>query len=242
MKIVFPMLGRGSKFNQEGRDMPKILIDVKGKPMFEWAFSSLDNFDLEKNAICIVLREHVKKYGLDKKIRSIAGKSIQIIESPIIPRGAAETVLLAKKNISPENELIISNSDQFFQFDLKAYLSKKNRNFDGLIPYFHATHPRWSYIETDEKNRVIKTVEKEVISNKATVGVYYFKKGKDFIEGASDMIEKKIMVSGEYYVCPVYNLLIEKNIRIEAVEVEAMWSLGTPEDVEHFEKYFKKSI
>ena len=79
--------------------------------------------------------------------------------------------------------------------------------------------------------------EKEVISNEATVGVYNYKHGKDFVKYAHLMIEKNIRVNNEFYVAPVYNEMIDAGMKITYFDVgEKMYGLGTPEDLSEFLK------
>lgn len=240
MKIVIPMLGHGSKFIQAGIRTPKLLLNVKGKPIFVWAIESLPFINFEKQGIFIVLKEHVDSHQIDKRIKTIIGEKTDVIVVDNVPNGAAKTVLLVKDKINTNEELIVYNSDQFFVSNLHLFLKKNRDTIDGAILFFNATHPRWSFVETDSKNNVRRVAEKEVISNKATVGVYYFRRGSDFVQGAEAMIAKNLMINGEFYVCPVYNELLEKGKKIKALPVKEMWSLGTPEDVAYFEKYFKK--
>ncbi len=113
---------------------------------------------------------------------------------------------------------------------------------DGGIPTFKATHPKWSFAKIDEDGFVTEVQEKNPISDIATVGYYYWKKGSDFVKYAEQMIERDVRVNNEFYVCPVFNQAIEdcKNIRIH--EAEKMWGLGTPEDLEYYLKNFDNDI
>ena len=101
---------------------------------------------------------------------------------------------------------------------------------------FRSSHPKWSYARANEAGRVFETAEKRVISDKATVGIYYFKKGNDFVFGAQSMIHKNIRHNNEFYICPVYNELIVsgKNIYIHDIPETLMHGLGTPEDLSLF--------
>ena len=82
--------------------------------------------------------------------------------------------------------------------------------------------------------------EKKVISNNATVGVYYWRYGKDFVKYAEQMIKNNIRVNNEFYVCPVFNEAIRDNKKIKIKNVDSMWGLGTPEDLDYFLKNYKK--
>jgi dTDP-glucose pyrophosphorylase len=76
--------------------------------------------------------------------------------------------------------------------------------------------------------------EKKPISNVATVGFYYWKKGSDFVKYAESMIQQDVRVNGEFYVCPVFNHAISDGKKIRNYQAEKMWGLGTPEDLKFF--------
>jgi len=145
--------------------------------------------------------------------------------------------LLASNYINNDNDLLIANSDQYIDIKIDDFISKsRNSKSDGVIMTFRSSHPKWSYARTNEKGRVLETAEKRVISDNATVGIYYFKKGKDFVSGAQSMIHKNIRHNNEFYVCPVFNELIitGKNIYTHDIGAESMHGLGTPEDLNLF--------
>ena len=79
--------------------------------------------------------------------------------------------------------------------------------------------------------------EKEVISSEATVGIYNYARGKDFVKYAQQMISKNIRVNNEFYVAPVYNEMIEAGMKIGFYNVgTSMFGLGIPEDLKKFLK------
>lgn len=240
MKIVIPIAGRGSKFISAGYNEPKPLVLIKGKPMIKWATDSLNFLKFDENLIFIVLKEHVDKFNLDQKLKELYGNKIRIIISDGYTEGAACTVLLAKDIINSEEDLIIYNADQFFKDSILENIKNKKADTKGIIPVFRATNSKWSFVSVNENNYVIETAEKEMISNLATVGLYYFSQGKDFVWAAEEMIRKNIRVQGEFYVCPVYNELIRRGDKILATEVSQMWPMGNPEDVEYFNKYYRE--
>jgi len=232
LNIVVPMAGRGSRFSNAGYKMPKPLIDVHGHYMIEYVTKNLTP-QIEHRFIYICQEEHLEKYQLEKYLRQIAPNCV-VVTVDHITEGAACTVLLAEEYINSNDPLMIANSDQYIDTDINNYLRQMN-NHDGLIMTMPANDPKWSFIKVDEKNLVSMVREKEVISNEATVGVYNYKHGKDFVKYAHFMIEKNIRVNNEFYVAPVYNEMIDAGMKITYFDVgEKMYGLGTPEDLESF--------
>ena len=235
LNIVIPMAGRGSRFANAGYIMPKPLIDVKGKYMIEVVTDNLRP-QCEHRFIYLCLAEHIEKYGLTEKLKKIAPGCV-IVPVSQVTEGAACTVLLAEKYINNNEPLMIANSDQYVDININNYL-KRQSLYDGLIMTMTAHDNKWSFIKYDGKGFVTEVREKEVISDEATVGIYNFAKGSDFVAGAHEMIGKNIRVNNEFYVAPVYNILIEKEKKFVYYNIgslqKGMWGLGVPEDLEAF--------
>ena len=129
----------------------------------------------------------------------------------------------------------MANSDQFLEWDSNEFMySMVADDVDGGIVSFEATHPKWSFAKLGEDGFVTEVAEKKPISNIATVGVYYWRKGSDYVKYAEQMIDKDIRTNGEFYVCPVYNEAIDDDKKIKVFSIDKMWGLGTPEDLERY--------
>lgn len=232
LNIVIPMAGRGSRFSQAGYQMPKPLIDIHGYPMIEYVTKNICPQQPHR-FIYICQEEHLEKYDLAKELERIAPGCV-IIAIDHITEGAACTVLLAEQYIDNDDEMMIANSDQYVDTNINEYLSVIN-NYDGLIMTMPANDPKWSYIRYNEQGFVTLVREKEVISNQATVGIYNYKHGSDFVKYAHQMIEKNIRINNEFYVAPVYNEMIEAGKKLVFYDVgNKMYGLGIPEDLKIF--------
>ena len=236
MNILIPMAGAGSRFEKAGYTFPKPLIDIFGKPMIQWVIESLN---VKGNFIFIIQKSHQKQFNLKSLLKAIQ-PNCKIIEIEGVTEGAACTTLLAKKYINNNNPLLIANSDQFIEWNSsKSFYKFINKKVDGAILTFESFHPKWSYAKINKSNLVTKVAEKEVISNNATVGVYYWLKGSDYVSCAEKMINQNLRVNNEFYVCPVFNLAIKNKKKIIIEKVDRMWGLGTPEDLNNFIQNFK---
>ena len=237
MNVLIPMAGRGSRFATQGYTFPKPLIDVKGKPMIQVV---TENLNIKANYTFIVQKEHYEKYSLQHLLNLIA-PNCNIVQVDGITEGAACTTLLAKEYIDNDEPLLMANSDQFVEWDSNETLyAFSNGNCDGGIITFPATHPKWSYAKLGEDGYVSEVAEKKPISEHATVGIYWWSKGSDYVKYAEQMIEKDIRVNNEYYVCPVFNEAIQdgKKVRIKEIDKEGMWGIGTPEDLNYFLEHY----
>ena len=238
LNIVIPMAGRGSRFLSAGYTVPKPLIPVCGRPMIEVVINNLRP-RCDHRFFFICLEEHVETYSLLPKLQAYApGASVICIED--VTAGAASTVLRAKEHIDSNDPLMIANSDQWVDVDVNDYLDKMMSNdIDGLIMTMWANDPKWSFLRANPEGLVVDVVEKQVISNEATVGIYNFRKGGDFVMASENMISKNIRVNNEFYVAPVFNELIQTGKKIGywniGREGEGMYGLGLPADLELFE-------
>lgn len=238
MNILIPMAGRGSRFlemssqNQE-YSKPKPIINIAGRTMVEWALSSLP-LKKEDQLIFIVLKEHIENFEIDKNLGRIFGENIRVVVVDRVTEGAACTALLSRELINNEEPLLITDSDHFIDGKTHFREIEQNRNVDGIIPVFYANNSKWSFSKTDETGRVIEVAEKIQISRNANIGAYYFKKGRDFVWAAEEMIEENDRTNGEFFIAPVYNYLIRRGKNIKLSRPRFAHGLGTPKDVEKF--------
>ena len=234
LNIVIPMAGRGSRFVAAGYDVPKPFIDVHGRPMIGWVVENLRP-SREHRFIFLCLAEHREHFGALEAIAPDA----EIIVVDRVTEGAACTVLLARELIDTGAPLMIANSDQWVDMSIDPYLdAAEDPELTGLIMTMRADDPKWSFARLDEDGFVAEVVEKVVVSDEATVGIYNFARGADYVRAADAMIAADERVTGEFYVAPTYNQLIAEGARIGVYNVgdveDGMYGLGTPADLEAF--------
>jgi dTDP-glucose pyrophosphorylase len=250
MNILIPMAGAGSRFQSAGYTFPKPLVEVtNGKPMIQEIVENLNAPDCKH--IFVVQQEHYDRYAL-KYLLNLISPKCEIVIINEMTEGAACTTLLARALINTDEPLIIANSDQIVRWPTKydivgtdslllaggtepgSVLESLTNIGDGTIYTFHATHPKWSFARLTNSMQVLEVAEKRPISRTATVGIYHWGKGSDYVKYAEQMIDKKVRVNGEFYVCPVYNEAIQDGKYIKAVDVPGMWGIGTPEDLNKY--------
>ena len=233
MKILIPMAGEGSRFAKEGYTFPKPLIDVKGRPMIQKVVENLD-FDCEY--IFLVRKKHIEQYeGILGTLSQVTNNNFKYVVVDGLTEGAACTALLAKEFIDNDEDLLIANSDQFIDYEPENFKALRNlTNCDAMVFTFNAVHPKWSFVKTNSRGYITEVAEKKPISNIATCGIYWYRRGSDFVKYAEQMIEKDIRVNNEFYIAPVYNELIADGKTLIPFYVHGMWGLGTPEDLRYF--------
>lgn len=260
------MAGRGSRFqaaadqNPEYRK-PKPLITIKGKPMIEWAMESLPFLNLPKrpaktdfkvetkDLVFISLQNQQEEYKIIDLLKNVFDSNLNVILIPEVTRGAIETALKAKEYLTTDEDVIISDSDHYFDGNsLFETIKNKEADVEGIIPVFPPpdAEPKWSYTLFDENKTAIAVGEKDPeLAAKgayANIGAYYFSHGNVFVREAEEMISQNDMYGApgkqEFYVAPLYQRMIKKGMKIKAAVTQAMWGLGTPKDVEDFIENF----
>ena len=229
MNILVPMAGRGSRFKENGYVDSKPFIDINGKPMIQRVIENLNiEFDVKFKFILICLREDYNKYDFGIFKDFIGHDKYDVVVLDEITEGAAQTVLMAKDLINNDIPLLTLNSDQMIDYNPEETF-KQFEQYDGGIPCFWGDSEDWSYAKCDEDGLVREVAEKKVISNDATAGYYYWKKGSDYVKYAKQMIEENSRTNNEFYVAPVYNWAIKDGKKIVISMVDEIYELGTPE-------------
>lgn len=235
MNVIITMAGLGSRFQKAGYEVPKYMINAKGKTLFEWSMESLTDYNAYVNKYVFVVRKEDNSSDFIKeKCKNYNIKNVEIIQLDELTDGQATTALLALQNCNDDESIMIYNIDTYVE---TGELKYNDIDGDGYIPCFNAPGEHWSFVKTDENGKVIEIREKQRISDNCTLGAYYFKSAKLYKEIYNEYysddtkIEKK-----EKYIAPMYNYMLTKGMKItmNIIDNTKVHVLGTPEELEIF--------
>ena len=205
LHIVMPMAGEGSRFSKAGWTTPKPLIELNGQPLFKHAINSVAADGMNMKYSFIVRQEHIDKYNIDNGIKTFLSEA-NIFSVMQTTRGAVETCLMAESAIADEDGVIVMDCDlefrskQFLEIIKTILAQSPDEANGGALVSFNSNEPRYSYAEVGDNGLVKRTAEKEVISNHALCGAYFFSTGKRFKQIAHQLLNEPEFKKPEYYV------------------------------------------
>jgi CTP:molybdopterin cytidylyltransferase MocA len=244
MRLVVLMAGDSAVFEVAGHKYPKNLVEIDGEPLVQRVVDGLRPLiERASGAVFLVREEENRRHHTGEVIRLLAPEA-EVVGVPVLSSGAACTALHAISHIGRDEPLVIFNGDQVLEADLGAVTAGfEADNLDGGVVTFDAVHPRWSYVRTGPDGLVMEAAEKRPISRLATAGTYWVRQGGDFIDGAMAMIRKDASVEGSFYVCPVYNELILRGLRIGThhIERDRYFSLASLHGVNTYEEHLARA-
>lgn len=226
--VVIPMAGLGSRFLDAGWEMPKPFIPVNGKMMVERVLDSFSLVDENIDFVLIVRKSFFQQYH--GKLDALkANRNIVFLSVDKVTQGAACTALVARDYFK-DRRLIVADSDTFYDVNvMKEFFDFISReDVDQAVITFNSSQPCYSYINI--KNGV-EVAEKQVISSHAISGVYYFKNGTDFENGAINAMIYGDKDKGEFYMSKVFgNVAKDSSGRVEFFEIPlgSIYCTGTP--------------
>lgn len=239
MLVVIPMAGRGSRYSSEGYKVPKPLIEVGGKSMVLWALDGLSTLKISKY-VFVVLQEHERRFDVSGLIKKNISVPVEFAFLEDVTEGQLCTVLAARPNMDPNEDVLVASSDTLVLGDLQGDIIRTA--WAGIISVADLPGEQWSFARTDTHGRVVEVCEKKRISDHASTGLYYFRRAHDLLKFADQIIEAKEKTRGEYYVIPVYQKFIAAGLGVGLSRAEAMWDMGTPEAKSRFEKEYIGSL
>lgn len=226
MRVVLTMAGDGTRFKRAGYDTEKYAIDFRGHSLFAWSLASL--IALREHPILVVTRDWP---GVHEHIRATARNlgfaHVETLTLTALTRGQAETAVLAGPFVGPEESVVIWNTDTFV---CPNAIGPHLWRGDGSLPCFTAEGDRWSFALTEDDDRVVRTTEKERISDRCSVGLYYFRRFGQFADLVAGIEADN---PREWYIAPLYNRLIAAGGEVYAPMLpdDSVAVLGTPEDL-----------
>jgi NDP-sugar pyrophosphorylase family protein len=243
INIVIPMAGIGKRFSDCGYTLPKPLLSLGKYSMIECVIKNLFDKQMGFNKsfyfTFIVNIKQLNENDIFKVInKQLPRDFFQIIPIDYLPQGPADSALIGAIKTDIESPLIITNCDQIIEdwnYDIFEHFCETN-NADGVLGTFHSCSPKNSYIKLSDNNEIIDIKEKRVISNIATNGFHWWKKGLYFIESFNQMKRNEDTVNGEYYVAPSYNYMIQRGMKVLPFSFNMHYPIGTPIDYEYYKK------
>jgi len=226
--LVLPIAGKAQRFIDGGYETPKPLIDFNGKTILEKSLESVNTKDCK--CIFIVQKEHVEKFQIDEYVKGLVDDA-EVIVIDYITEGALSTVMLAEKFIDNALPLMIFTPDCYFEPRIEP--DNIPKVFDGIVCTFKSDSPAHSYVKLDNQNFVLDVKEKEVISDQAIGGFYYFYDGRKVVAEAKKIFKRKEKTKGEYYIAPIWAKLAGRGWNVGIDKNTKHLILGTPEDLQH---------
>lgn len=235
MTIIITMAGLGLRFKNAGYNLPKYMITVKNKTLFEWSLESLIGYnEFVENYIFVVRKDDNSLDFIKSKILNYGILNFKIIELDHLTDGQATTCLIALRYCKPESPIMVYNIDTFIE---PYQLQYSQISGQGHIPCFKGKGDHWSFVKINDEARVVEVREKVRISELCTLGAYYFSSAKLFRALYKFYyFDKNEPDKSEKYIAPLYNEMIKRglDISISLVESSKVYVLGTPEELKEF--------
>ena len=230
------MAGKSLFFNEIDYPFPKPLIEIENKTIIEYVVENLSSAGDEVQFIFVISTNECRKFHLDSSLNIITNHKCKIVRLDNETKGAVCSALMAINYIANDQPLIIANSDQLFDDQLKEIINSLGESDAGVVT-FDSVHPRWSYVRVDEDELVIEAAEKRPISRLAIAGLYYFRRGNEFISAAMLSIQKDACINGIFYIAPILNELILMGKKISTIKIEAhrFHTFYTPQKIKEYE-------
>lgn len=232
MNILIPLAGRDPRYTTF-----KPFIPFQGKPLIQHVVEQ-HQLSSKDNLIFIVLKELEEQYNISKKLQNMFGNRIIIRVLPKETKGAPCSILEGASDlINSEESLLIELADVLRDLsDFHKEIHNVPKDIAGIIPVepnrLIVDRP-WGYVTVNNNGAMKQLIEKQNATHPgyATMGLYFFSKGKEFVQCAKQMIEQNSFVyNNNYFVGPVYNEYVQMKKKITLSHVRIKHILGSPED------------
>ncbi|MFP4656568.1 MAG: NTP transferase domain-containing protein [Candidatus Woesearchaeota archaeon] len=239
---LITMAGNGKRFNEEGYQLPKPLIEVDGEPMI---YRVIDSLPASEKWIFVVRQEHIEEYNIDKILKNKMPGAI--IETDKDLMGGA-SIFCAEKYLEPDEDVLIAGCDNGVVFNKDRFEELKDEKY-GCILWTFTRDPRisdspelWGYAALARDDKTIEDISVKVpisadpYEDHAVTAIFHIRSAELLYKAIRLMVQKEIKTKGEFYLdnLPIaLSQLGEKSIIFD-VDLYVGW--GTPKELHEFEK------
>lgn len=222
MRAIIPAAGFGTRLKPHTYSLPKVLLNVGGKPMIGHIIDKILSYGINKATFVIgYLGEQIRDY-VQQEYPSLDAAFVEQEEL----LGLAHAIKVAVPTLD-HDEIFIILGDTIFDVDLKSVFEKK---VSSLGVKTVEDYSRFG-VAVCEDERIIKLIEKpkEPISKLALVGLYYIHNSEILIEAINELFSKKIKTRGEYQLTDALQIMLDKGEKITTFQVDGWYDCGKPE-------------
>lgn len=227
--FVITMAGMSRRFSIAGYDKPKYALPLWGQTLFDWSVASFKRYFNCEKFVFSVLADGFSKDFVNTRAKACGICDFEIVEMRRLTRGQAESAMLAVAQVPGDMPLFIFNIDTLrYNFEIPPIAAK----CDGYLEVFHGEGEHWSFAEVNARGQVLRTSEKQRISDLCSDGLYFFASKNDFCDLVRRSLTQPDLNHGEYYVAPLYNHMIaaDRDIRFTLVPADQIDFCGMPEE------------
>lgn len=227
--IVITMAGLSSRFTRAGYTLPKYALDLHGHTVFEWVIRSFEHYFYSEHFLFVVRPDDFAKAFVTDAVHKLGILRYDIIELERDTRGQAETAYLALQGFTDDFPVTMFNIDTIrYDYRKPEFLD----TCDGYLEVFRGDGEHWSFVEPGADALVLRTTEKDRISDLCSDGLYYFKSQFQFRKICEQALSSNNQVKGEFYIAPLYNQLIHTGgvVKYDVIGMDQIDFCGTPDE------------
>ena len=240
--LILPMVGLGSRFQNEGYRLPKPLIPVSGKPMALQALQDLPQTERQR----FVLRSAMQNIDQLEGALSETANSAELIKLDHMTDGQASTCVEGAAELDETQPVTIAACDNGMIYDADIFQKLMSQTDVDVIVWGARGYPgairspeMYGWIDANKKGEIEKISVKKPLSDTTTdpivVGTFTFKKLGEFLSSVERMKDRQATINSEYYVDTAVNDAIALGLRCVLFEIDHYICWGTPNDLRTFE-------
>lgn len=227
--FLITMAGLSSRFFSAGYTVPKYQLKIGQATVFELSVRSFERYFTTDKFIFVIRDIFGTHEFVHAECEKMGITRYEIVTLEEETRGQAETAFLALEDIPSHEPVYIFNIDTFrYGFAKPEFVDA----CDGYLEVFQGEGEHWSFVAAGEDGTVVRTTEKDRISNLCSDGLYYFRSADLFKKIFSEARTNDERTRGEFYVAPLYNNLIANggDVRYTVIDIQEIDFCGTPEE------------
>jgi len=230
LRAIIPAAGFGTRLKPHTFSLPKVLLNVGGKPILGHIIEKLLSEQITKATFVVgYLGEKIVEFVKNEYPELDAN-----FVSQEIALGLGHAIQIAAPTID-DDEIFIILGDTLFDVDIHSVFEKKISSLGVKT----VDDPSRFGVAVCKDGKIEKLIEKpqEPVSKLALVGLYYINNAAHLVESLNELFEKDIKTRGEYQLTDALQLMIEKGHKFNTFQVDGWYDCGKSETLLATNKY-----
>ncbi|MCX7929814.1 MAG: sugar phosphate nucleotidyltransferase [Chlorobi bacterium] len=230
MRAVIPVAGFGTRLRPHTYTIPKVLLNVAGKPILAHI---LDRLVAEGISAVTIVVGH-----MGDQVEQFVRTRYSTLDAAFIeqtePLGLGHAIWCARHTFGDEPIFIILG-DTIFDLDIAALLNAPS----NAIGVKRVEDPRRFGVVEVSDGLITRLIEKpqHPPSNLAIVGIYLIRHTQCLVDCLDRLIANRVQTRGEFQLTDALQCMVERGEQLIAFPIEGWYDCGKPETLLETNRY-----
>jgi len=229
MKVIILLGGYGTRMRPHAWSRPKPLLRVANNTVIGHILDQMHDVTTEEVILVVGYKGEQIRAWVEDHYRHLKLHFVTQHD----PLGQAHALWLCQPFLQDGGEVVVTLGDIIIDADFAGIAADLPAETTAVFQVMDIDDPRqFGVFRLDAQGLISQIVEKPASGaySQALAGVYWFRDGRALWQAVDETLAAGRQTNGEYYLADIFQLLLERGVRITIQPIRSIVDVGSPQN------------